>query len=88
MFNSSCIVLYNLREIKLCYVMLCYVYSYITKNTPEQYTTVCHGCKNHNFQLKNCDFFIIFAQVIDHGYTLEPPGEFCDISPYVYSCQF
>ena len=25
MFNTSCIVLYSLREIKLCYVMLCYV---------------------------------------------------------------
>ena len=27
-----------------------------------------------NFQMKNCDvFFLIFAQNIDDGYTLEPP---------------
>ena len=28
--------------------------------------------KNDNFQMKNCDIFLIFAQNIDHGYTLEP----------------
>ena len=26
-----------------------------------------------NFQTKNCDIFLIFAQNIDCGYTLEPP---------------
>ena len=25
------------------------------------------------FQMKNCDCFLIFAQNIDCGYTLEPP---------------
>ena len=35
-----------------------------------QYTVIFHSCKNDNFQMKNCD---IFAQNIDHGYTLEPP---------------
>ena len=29
--------------------------------------------KNENFQLKNSDIFLIFAQNIDCGYTLEPP---------------
>ena len=31
--------------------------------------------KNDNFQMKNCDIqvFLIFAQNIDCGYTLEPP---------------
>ena len=29
--------------------------------------------KNENFQLKNLDIFLIFAQNIDCGYTLEPP---------------
>ena len=24
-------------------------------------------------RMKNCDIFLIFAQNIDHGYTLEPP---------------
>ena len=42
---------------------------------------VCHnyenmlmhnGCKNDNFQLKNCGIFLIFALNIDCGYTLEP----------------
>ena len=29
--------------------------------------------KNENFQLKKFDIFLIFAQNIDCGYTLEPP---------------
>ena len=31
------------------------------------------GCKNENFQLKIFDIFLIFAQNIDYGYTLELP---------------
>ena len=31
------------------------------------------GCKNENFYWKNFDIFLIFAQNIDCGYTLEPP---------------
>ena len=43
-------------------------------NTPIQYTAIFHdGCKNNNFQMKNCDIFLIFAHNIDPGYTLEPP---------------
>ena len=42
-------------------------------NMPEQYTAILHGCKNDNFQMKKCDIFLIFAQNIDRGYTLEPP---------------
>ena len=38
-----------------------------------QYTAIFHGCKNDNFQMKIFDFFLIFAQNIDCGYTLEPP---------------
>ena len=30
-------------------------------------------CKNGYFQMKNLDIFLIFAQNIDRGYTLEPP---------------
>ena len=37
---------------------------------PISYTAIFHGCKNHNFQMKNCD---ISSQIIDRGYTLEPP---------------
>ena len=43
------------------------------KNMPMQYTAIFHGRKNDNFQMKNCDSFLIFAQNIDCGYTLEPP---------------
>ena len=42
-------------------------------NMPMQYTVIFHGCKNDNVQTKNCDIFLIFAQNIDHGYTLDPP---------------
>ena len=33
----------------------------------------CLSLKNENFQQKNFDIFLIFAQNIDCGYTLEPP---------------
>ena len=42
-------------------------------NMSMQYTAIFHSCKNVNYQVKNCDFFLIFAQNIDCGYTLEPP---------------
>ena len=38
-------------------------------NKPMQYTVI-YGCKNGNFQMKNCD---IFTQNINCGYMLEPP---------------
>ena len=37
------------------------------------YTVTFHGCKNDNFSIKNCDIFLLFAQSINRGYTLEPP---------------
>ena len=43
------------------------------ENTPIQYITIVHSCKNEYFQMKNCDVVLIFAQNIDCGYTLEPP---------------
>ena len=43
------------------------------ENTSMQYTAIFHGLKNDNFQMKDCDIFLIFAQNIDCGYTLEPP---------------
>ena len=42
-------------------------------NTPVQYTAIFHGCKNVHFQMKFVNIFLIFAQNIDCGYTLEPP---------------
>ena len=43
------------------------------KNMSVQYTAIFHGCKNDNFQMKMFDIFLIFAQNIDCGFTLEPP---------------
>ena len=43
------------------------------ENMPMQYTAIFLGCKNGNFQMKKCYIFLIFAQNIDCGYTLEPP---------------
>ena len=36
-----------------------------------KYLAIFHGCKNDNFQMKNCDIILIFAQNIDRGYSLE-----------------
>ena len=38
-----------------------------------QYIEIVFGSKNENFHWKNCDIFLIFAQNVDCGYTLEPP---------------
>ena len=38
-----------------------------------QYTEIFKVVKNDNFQWKFLDIFLIFAQNIDCGYTLEPP---------------
>ena len=43
------------------------------ENLPMQYTEIFEVVKNENFQLKIFDIFLIFAQNIDCGYTLEPP---------------
>ena len=39
-----------------------------------QFTEKFFGCKNENFQWTNFNIFLIFAQNIDFGYTLEPPS--------------
>ena len=47
---------------------------YITKTRPwMQYKEIFKVVKNEHFQLKNFDIFLIFAENIDCGYTLEPP---------------
>ena len=43
------------------------------ENTPNQYSAIFHSLKNDNFQMKNCNIFLISAQNIDSGYALEPP---------------
>ena len=46
---------------------------YHYENTPMQYTEIFFGDKNEKFYWKIFDIFLIFAQNIDCGYTLEPP---------------
>ena len=43
------------------------------ENMPMQYTEKKFGCKNENFHWKFFYIFLICAQNIDCGYTLEPP---------------
>ena len=45
----------------------------ITKTCPCNKQRFFLASKIENFQLKNFDIFLIFAQNIDCGYTLEPP---------------
>ena len=44
------------------------------KNMPMQYTEIFKVVKKESFQYKSFDIFLIFAQNIDCGYTLEPRG--------------
>ena len=43
------------------------------ENLSMQNTEIFSVVKIENFQLKNFDIFLIFAQNIDCGYTFEPP---------------
>ena len=43
------------------------------ENFPLQYTEIFLALKIEKFQLKIFDIFLIFAQNIDCGYSLEPP---------------
>ena len=45
---------------------------YITKTRPCN-IQICFKCKNENFHQEKFDIFLIFAQNMDCGYTLEPP---------------
>ena len=49
-----------------------------------QYTAIFHGSKNGNFQMTKCYVFLIFAQNIDCGYSLEPP-QWCGSNEYPQS---
>ena len=43
------------------------------ENMPMQDTEIFKVVKNKKFSVENFDIFLIFAQNIDCGYTLEPP---------------
>ena len=45
------------------------------ENMPMQYTEIFKVVKNEKFQYKMFAIFLIFAQNIDCGYTLEPPRQ-------------
>ena len=45
------------------------------KNLPMQYTEIFIAVKMNNFQQKNFVIFLMFAQNIHSGYTLEPPRQ-------------
>ena len=73
-------VLKSNRKIRNNHIMGCNVIRlnglflsiYHNNNTPMQYTSIFHGCKLYNFQMKICNVFIFilfFAQNIDRGYT-------------------
>ena len=40
------------------YVNVSLVMTKLYANMSVQYTTIFHGCKNCNFQIKKCDFFL------------------------------
>ena len=42
------------------------------ENMPMQYTVIFKVVKNENFQWKFLNIFLIFAQNINYGHTLEP----------------
>ena len=44
----------------------------ITKTSPCNILQFFTAVKRVNFQMKNCDVFLIFAKNNDCGYTLEP----------------
>ena len=54
-------------------ITLFLLYTDITKTCPCNILQFFTAVKKDNFQMKNCDVFLIFAQNIDSGYTLEPP---------------
>ena len=47
--------------------------SFITKTRLFKYILNFLPIKNENFQIKNSDIFLISAQNLDCGYSLEPP---------------
>ena len=48
---------------------------FIKETCPCNIQEICKVVKNENFQWKIFDIFLIFAQNIDCGYTLEPPSQ-------------
>ena len=51
-------------------------FHYHYENMPMQLTAIFHGCKKDNYQLNMFDYFHIFAQTKDCGYSLDGSNEY------------
>ena len=58
---------YNVGPSKYCNHHKLHTCTIHYANKSVQYTAIFHGCKNDNFQMKNCDVFLKFSQNIDWG---------------------
>ena len=70
--RTKCLIVWNLLFLFLNVENLQNILRTHYEKTPIQYTVIFHGCKKDYFQMKKFDIFLIFAQNIDLGYTLEP----------------
>ena len=55
------------------YMFVCLLLLLHYENMSVQYEAISKSGKNDILDVKNVTFFLIFAQNIDCGYTLEPP---------------
>ena len=72
-FESRALSARVTKLIVTIYSKTCNNVLYITQTCQCNILQYFTGCKNDNFQMKMFDIFLIFAQNIDCGYTLEPP---------------
>ena len=53
--------LWTFRYIHTSYYLLCHKIAHHYENMSMQYTVIFDGCKNDNFQMKNCNIFSYFS---------------------------
>ena len=58
----------NIYNQSVLIILVTLIIRFHYENTTLRSTGIYFGCKNENF-----DIFLVFAQNIDLGYTLEPP---------------
>ena len=59
--------------VKLGFAGVYLFFLFLLQNIDCEYKEIFKVVKYENFPLKNIDIFLIFAQNIDCGYSLEPP---------------
>ena len=75
---SEKLVYLTLSKVRLCTYAMCSLDCFCHyENMPMQCTEIFKVVKNENFKQKNVDSFLIFAQSIHCGYSLEPPRQGC-----------